>query len=206
MATPSDENKTSTKATTWRTAPAKRTTKSSPTTKRSTKKPINNTTKKSTKEAINSAEQIVNNAVEKVSNKVEQHVTPDLREKAEHFATKVEHFAEEVEAVGTKLEHFTDEVLPPEHGTKTVFSAEWKKPISRLFVFRFLWLILQWPIISIRSMWYSIITILHILLMLIHGERNKTLRDKQTRFRRHVIAWKAYICGIVDQRPELLVE
>lgn len=169
-----------------------------------TKKPV--AKKISATQAIADTEKVVDDAVEKVTQKAATHVSPELREKATHVAHQAEHFASEVEKFGDSVWSIADSVLPAWHGSEGKFHADYEHSVSRLFIFRFLWLILQGPIVCIWSIWYCLVSIVHYISMFISGTRSKNLREKQARFRRHVIAWKSYMNAITDRRPAILVD
>lgn len=156
--------------------------------------------------AVASAEQKVDKAVSNVSQKRENKVTPEFRAKATEFASQADRFASNVESLGDELEQITDSIFPADKWTTATFDATYTKKISRLFIFRCLWLIIQGPIIMIRSCRYVLIAIVHAIYMFVTWLRNADLRKKQTRYRRHLIMWKAYLNALVDQRPELIVE
>ncbi|MDP2669493.1 MAG: hypothetical protein Q8O99_00310 [bacterium] len=89
------------------------------------------------------AEKQVNKAVANVSQKIEKKVTPEFRQKATKFASQADKFAGEVEAVGEELEQIAEHILPSGAGSSAMFVASYDKNVSRLFIFRCLWLIIQ---------------------------------------------------------------
>jgi len=79
-----------------------------------------------------------------------------------------------------------------------------EKKVSRLFIFRFLWVI---PIIVpffVYNIWFSILSIVQFFHMLIFGERSKSLFEKQMHFVRYVVAWQAYTRFFTNARPAVL--
>lgn len=192
MATPTDDNK--------KKAPTKKTTNTKSSAKKSPTKKV------TAQQAVASTEKAVDSAVEKVTQKAAAHVSPDLQEKATKFAHQADHFAGEVEKFGDKVGDVADSILPPSKWTYGSYDAEYHAHVSRLFIFRFLWTIIQWPVIFIWSIWYCLVSIVHYVTMFLTGKRNKDLRERQARFRRHVIAWKSYMNAITDKRPPILVD
>ena len=178
--------------------------KASPTKKASTvtKKQASTTTQ----QKINAAEKTVDAVADKVSKQVSASVSPKVRSKANKLAHEAETIASKVESFGQELEQVTDSIFSDMKGSDGQFSAERSEKVSRLFIFRCLRLILQGPILFVWSIWYCIISIIHYVTMFVAGKRNKVLREKQTRYRRHVIAWKSYMNALTDKRPELLVD
>lgn len=84
------------------------------------------------------------------------------------------------------------------------FEAEYSEQISRLFIFRFLWVyIMVWPVL-VWAMWIGIISFLHFWYMLFMGKRLKSLWDKQNRFMRHITKWQAYFQNLTDTRPNFI--
>lgn len=54
-----------------------------------------------------------------------------------------------------------------------MFVASYDPKVSRLFIFRCLRLIVQTPIIAIRSVWYTVIAIIHVISMFLSGRRSQ---------------------------------
>jgi len=132
----------------------------------------------------------------KVSKKTKKTVA-NLTKRAEGVASSVEHLGEEVE-------HFADSIFPTSGWSQGLYNAQFHKKVSRLFVFRFLRWIIQWPVTVVWAIWYMIITIIHYIQMFIMGKRSKYLWNKQVRFWKHVVAWKSYLNGMTDARPEVI--
>lgn len=156
--------------------------------------------------AVEDTEKVVDSTVQKVTQKASSHVSPETREKAKQFAHQADSFASEVEKFGDKVGEVADSILPPTTGSEGFYTAEYTHHVSRLFIFRCLWLILQWPILAIWGIWYTIVTVVHYISMFISWKRTKTLREKQARFRRHVIARKSYMNALTDSRPDIIVD
>jgi phosphate uptake regulator len=165
------------------------------------------TTQKTTvAESVASTEKVVDEAVEKATKKVAEQVTPEFRDKANNIAHKAESFASEVEKIGDEVGKVADSILPTSWGSEWSYHAPFVSKVSRLFIFRCFWIIIQGPITGIWCIWYFIVSIVHYISMFLTGTRNKSLREKQTRFRRHVIAWKSYINALTDKRPAIIVD
>lgn len=187
MATPSDTPKKS--------SPPKK-----PTATKTTPKQV------TTAETVASTEKIVDDAVEKVTKKAAAHVSPELREKATKVAHQAESFATEVEKFGDSVWSLADSLLPSTNGSAWTYHATYTPEVSRLFIFRCLWIILQGPIVFVWSIWYFIVSIVHYISMFLTWTRSKNLREKQARYRRHIIAWKSYMHALTDKRPAILVD
>jgi len=88
--------------------------------------------------------------------------------------------------------------------TEVKVDVEYSERVSRLFIFRFLWVfIMMWPL-WLWSIWIGILNLLHFFYMLILGKRSKSLWESNTRFFRHVIKWQYYFKAITDQRPKFI--
>lgn len=95
---------------------------------------------------------------------------------------------------------------PGPTGKKTdlKFEADYEEKISRLFIFRFLWMFIEMWVIWVWAMWIGIIEFLHFFYMLILGKRHKTLWEKKHRFFRHLLKWQAYLNTLTDRRPDFI--
>lgn len=144
-------------------------------------------------EGMTDTQKFLNKKVSKKTRKTIQSVA----HRADSVASSVEHLAEEVESV-------TDSIFPSKGGSQGIYNAQYHKSISRLFIFRFLWLILQCPIVFIWSIWYAVVTMIHYLIMFIIGKRDKYLWNKQVRFWKHIVAWKSYLHALTDARPAII--
>lgn len=84
------------------------------------------------------------------------------------------------------------------------FEAEYSEKISRLFIFRFLWVyIMMWPLI-VWGIWIGIISFLHFWYMLIMGKRVQSFWNSQCRFMRHMTKWQSYFQNLTDSRPKFI--
>jgi hypothetical protein len=90
--------------------------------------------------------------------------------------------------------------------TEVKFEAGFEKKISRLFIFRPLYMFIEMWVIMVWGMWMGIITTIHFWYMLILGQRSDLLWKKQLRFTRHIAKWNAYMNALTDKVPEWVEE
>lgn len=88
--------------------------------------------------------------------------------------------------------------------TEVSYDAPFAPRLSRLFIFRFLWVYIEMWVIWVWAIWMGIIIFLHFWYMLILGKRSETLWRKQLRFMRHMSKWQGYLNNLVDKRPKLI--
>ena len=88
-------------------------------------------------------------------------------------------------------------------GPQTIdFNPPFRSKISRLFIFRPLWVfILMFPLM-IRSFWINIIMLVHILFKFLMGRRCKSFWESEVKFTRYIVKWQLYFNGIIDKRPD----
>ncbi len=106
--------------------------------------------------------------------------------------------------MGNTVEQEVDKTLPNDTGSDLLLNFEFNNTVSRLFIFRPLWLIIQLPLMYFWSIWIVIISIVHYIYMFLMGRRNVSLRDDQTRYMRHIYKWKSYVSGMTDKRPKII--
>jgi len=94
--------------------------------------------------------------------------------------------------------------MPDGQKTEVSYDAKFEKKISRLFVFRFLWMYVEMWVLMVWGMWLSIIMFLEFWYMLIFGKRVQAFWKKKLRFMRHVARWQAYLMALTDKRPDLI--
>lgn len=82
----------------------------------------------------------------------------------------------------------------------------WREDISRLFIFRPLWMFIFMWVFWVWAMWISIITFIQFWYMLILGKKQKTLWEKNVRFVRAQTKWNAYFQNLTDKRPKFIEE
>jgi hypothetical protein len=88
--------------------------------------------------------------------------------------------------------------------TDLKYEVPYEKKISRLFIFRFLWMFIEMWVIWIWGMWIGIIAFLHFWYMLILGRRHKGLWKRKVRFMRHIAKWTSYLHNTTDRRPDFI--
>lgn len=84
------------------------------------------------------------------------------------------------------------------------FEAEYGERLSRLFIFRGLWMFVEVWILWVWAIWFGIVSFVQFWYMLILGRRSKALFEKQLRFYRHLYKWNGYLNALVDQRPKFI--
>lgn len=141
---------------------------------------------------------------EKITKKVESKVNPEVSKKAKSVAQNIEWIADSVEHFVNELGDLIPDVNKRHSRSGVTLEASFHKTVSRLFIFRCLWLIIQVPILYIRGIRASIILVIQLLHMLLLGERNENLWKRLYRFFNHTIKWYAYIFGLVDQQPKII--
>ena len=84
------------------------------------------------------------------------------------------------------------------------FSVKFEPRISRWFVFRGLWIVLEIWVMFVWALWISIIGFLHFWYMLFLGKRHRAFWDMEMHFYRHCIKWQAYLKYLSNGRPKLI--
>lgn len=174
------------------------------------------TTAEAMEEISDKAEELMNNAAtkiedvmdtyaDKVTKSMESKIDPELSKKAKQVAWKVESVADGIEDAVNDLAWFIPHV-GKNNRKESSFSvhADFTEKVSRLFIFRWLRLIIQLPISYIRSIRFGITRIAQILYMLIVGKRNKTLRSKNLRYISHMNKRYSYLLGLTDKEPKII--
>jgi len=90
--------------------------------------------------------------------------------------------------------------------SKVSYSVEFESRISRLFIFRSLWMYIEIWVLIVWSLWMLAVGFCHFWYMLILGKRHKGLWQRQLRFQRHVIKWQAYNGFLANGRPDFVTE
>lgn len=88
--------------------------------------------------------------------------------------------------------------------TELKYEAPYEPKISRLFIFRFLWMYVEIWVLMVWAMWMGLIMFIEFWYMLILGKRSQALWNKKHRFMRHVNLWQAYLNALTDKRPKLI--
>lgn len=86
---------------------------------------------------------------------------------------------------------------------KTALQIEvpFAEKVSRLFIFRFLWVYILWiPAIPI-AIWVGIVTFVHFWYMLILGKRHQGMWTHAVRMLKWVTNWQSYLSAYTDARP-----
>jgi len=94
----------------------------------------------------------------------------------------------------------------PRSGAKSQlkYEPDFSEKISRLFIFRALWIIAIAIPVCLWGIWIGVVTFLQFWHMLILGRRHKALWKMNLRFVRYVERWNAYFHFIVDGHPNVL--
>lgn len=155
--------------------------------------------------AAGKIEWVLDEYAEKVTKTVESKLDPTITKKAKAVAWKVDSVADDIEDTVNNLAWFIPQI--GNHNNKESamsLHATYTEHVSRLFILRWLWIIIQWPICYIRSIWFGIIWIVQILHMLILGKRNKVLREKNIRYISHITKWYGYLLWLTDKEPKII--
>ena len=88
--------------------------------------------------------------------------------------------------------------------SNVTLNVEYSERISRLFIFRFLWIYIEMWVLMVWAMWMGIITFFHFWYMLILGKRHQGMWNRQVRFLRHMTLWQSYLGNYTDQRPDFI--
>lgn len=79
----------------------------------------------------------------------------------------------------------------------------YRDEISRLFVFRFLWIFPLVFVVWFWMFWLGLVMFLHFFYMLFMGRRSQWLWQHMTLFFVYNTRWNAYFNLIVDERPAI---
>ena len=102
------------------------------------------------------------------------------------------------------VQGYGTEVQGQAQKTDLTYDASFEKKISRLFIFRGLWMFLEMWVIMVWAFWMNIIIGIHFWYMLILGRRSQLLWEKQLRFMRHLAKWQSYLQFLTDKRPDMV--
>ncbi len=81
---------------------------------------------------------------------------------------------------------------------------DFQPKISRWFVVRCLWIVLVIVPLAIYSLWFSLLSFVHFFTMLVLGERNELIFEKQTAFINYALRWQMYLKYFTNERPNVL--
>jgi len=93
---------------------------------------------------------------------------------------------------------------PQTNLTDAKVEIPWREPISRLFLFRFLWMFIELWVIYVWSIWSGILLFLQFWFQLFTGKKHPGLWKRQVRFFRHTTKWNSYLLWLTDKRPEFI--
>lgn len=86
-----------------------------------------------------------------------------------------------------------------------VVEIAYQEKISRFFIFRCLWV----PVIilpfAVYGIWFTVLSILHFVYMLLLGERSRALFDREMDVIRYYARWQAYLRFFTNARPAILL-
>ena len=82
--------------------------------------------------------------------------------------------------------------------------APFTPKISRLFVFRFLWIFIEIWVLMVWAIWFSLVKFGQFCYMLVRGKRHRGMWNREMRFIRHGIKWYSYLNAITDRRPDFI--
>ncbi len=77
----------------------------------------------------------------------------------------------------------------------------YRETISRLFIFRGLWVFVIMWIMWVWSIWVGILMFLQFWYQLITGKRHEFFWKSYKRFFKWMTRWQAYLTWMVDERP-----
>lgn len=84
------------------------------------------------------------------------------------------------------------------------YNVEFEERISRLFIFRFLWIYIEMWVLFVWMIWIAVLSFIQVLHMFILGKRNKSIWTSQLRFHRHMVKWQAYLNLLSNGRPKFI--
>jgi len=88
--------------------------------------------------------------------------------------------------------------------TEATVQVPFELKISRLFVFRFLWMFLQIWVLYVWGVWLMILTIGQFFYQLFTGNRHQGLWNRMMRYFRHTTKWNAYFMWLSDKPPKFI--
>lgn len=150
------------------------------------------------------AEAKVDDVVEKVTQKVDEVIPEKVKVTAQDVAHTAEEVSKKVDEIVDKVDDFADGILPEQKGTDVDIDPWYEANISRLFIFRFLWIIIQYPILFVWGIIVTIVSIINFIYMLVTWKRHESMRHALVRFTRHTTKWSMYISWLIDKRPEII--
>ena len=152
------------------------------------------------------AEAKIDEIAGKVSSKVDEMIPDNAKNSAKNVASKANEVSTKVDEIADKVDDFADSFLPEQSGTDWTVTAQRSESISRLFIFRLLWIIPQYIIMAVWSIIVLVLAVIYYVLALVSGKRNRRLRNALMRYYRHYYKRWMYIFGMIDARPEIIVK
>ncbi len=150
------------------------------------------------------AEGAIDDVVWKATAKVGEALPDNAKKTAQDVVNKAHEFAGKVDNLTWKVDEFADSILPAQSWTDVEFQPQWNDSISRVFIIRLLWIIIQYPIIAVRWFITFFATIINRVYMLVTWSRNRFLRNGIVRYYRHFTKRSLFIAWIIDKRPEII--
>lgn len=132
-------------------------------------------------------------SLDKAASKVVSKASPAVKATIAKVSRKAAVLEQEVDEIADKVNELGSDVIGNGSGSTVNTDFQYSQKVSRLFIFRFLWAIIQLPIIYFWSIWIVIVSVVHFLYMLLLGKRSRSLWEDQTRYTRHLIAWNSYM-------------
>lgn len=87
---------------------------------------------------------------------------------------------------------------------EVTFDIAFEKNISRLFIFRGLWMVIEMWVIVVRAFWMGLISFVQFWHMLILGRRHEGRWKKKYRFFRHILKRQLYLSYMTNERPKFI--
>ncbi len=82
--------------------------------------------------------------------------------------------------------------------------VDFQPTISRLFIFRCLWVPAMIVPLAVYSLWFALLTFVHFFHMLALGERSKAIFVRQLRYINFIGRWQLYLKYYTNERPVIL--
>lgn len=84
-------------------------------------------------------------------------------------------------------------------------NVAYEEKISRVFIFRFLWVPVIIAPFALYSIWFALLSFIHFFYMLVLGARSKKLFDHQMTVIRYLVEWQLYLRFFTNKRPNVLL-
>lgn len=88
--------------------------------------------------------------------------------------------------------------------TEATVEVPFDPKISRLFVFRFLWMFIEGWVLYVWSLWMAILLFLQFWYQLFTGKRHQGMWNRHLRYFRHMTKWNSYLMWLSDKRPKFI--